>query len=106
MKLLYRYLFISDRGRPLSLRALSNLLDRLFLTIELAHLVEQLGQSIMKGIIGVPTPGPTPTLLCAPTAAARFYVAWDRMPSSPQLSRCPSAAASSALAYGPMVGID
>lgn len=37
MKLLYRYLFISDRGRPLSIRALSNVLDRLFLTIELAH---------------------------------------------------------------------
>ena len=33
MKLLYRYLFISDRGRPLSIRALSNVLDRLFLTI-------------------------------------------------------------------------
>jgi integrase len=30
-------LFISDRGRPLSIRALSNVLDRLFLTIELAH---------------------------------------------------------------------
>ena len=37
MKLLYRYLFISDRGRPLSIRALSNVLDRLFLNIELAH---------------------------------------------------------------------
>lgn len=37
MKLLYRYLFISDRGLPLSIRALSNVLDRLFLTIELAH---------------------------------------------------------------------
>ena len=37
MKLLYRYLFISDRGRSLSIRALSNVLDRLFLTIELAH---------------------------------------------------------------------
>ncbi|MCK1868935.1 tyrosine-type recombinase/integrase [Pseudomonas aeruginosa] len=37
MKLLHRYLFISDRGRPLSIRALSNVLDRLFLTIELAH---------------------------------------------------------------------
>ncbi|POA19705.1 site-specific integrase [Pseudomonas sp. FW300-N1A1] len=37
MKLLYRYLFISDQGRPLSIRALSNVLDRLFLTIELAH---------------------------------------------------------------------
>lgn len=37
MKLRYRYLFISDRGRPLSIRALSNVLDRLFLTIELAH---------------------------------------------------------------------
>ena len=37
MKLLYRYLFIWDRGRPLSIRALSNVLDRLFLTIELAH---------------------------------------------------------------------
>ena len=37
MKLLYRYLFVSDRGRPLSIRALSNVLDRLFLTIELAH---------------------------------------------------------------------
>ena len=36
MKLQYRYLFISDRGRPLSIRALSNVLDRLFLTIELA----------------------------------------------------------------------
>jgi integrase len=36
MKLLYRYLFISDRGRPLSIRALSNV-DGLFLTIELAH---------------------------------------------------------------------
>ncbi|XJV38557.1 hypothetical protein AB3464_01565 [Pseudomonas asplenii] len=35
--LLYRYLFISDRGRPLSIRALSNVFDRLFLTIELAH---------------------------------------------------------------------
>ncbi|WP_368607696.1 tyrosine-type recombinase/integrase [Pseudomonas fulva] len=32
MKLLHRYLFISDRGRPLSIRALSNVLDRLFLT--------------------------------------------------------------------------
>ncbi|WP_213881381.1 site-specific integrase [Pseudomonas sp. dw_358] len=37
MKLPYRYLFISDRGRPLSIRALSNVFDRLFLTIELAH---------------------------------------------------------------------
>ena len=37
MKLPYRYLFISDRGRPLSIRALSNVLDRLFLTIELAQ---------------------------------------------------------------------
>jgi site-specific recombinase XerD len=37
MKLPYRYLFISDRGRPLSIRALSSVLDRLFLTIELAH---------------------------------------------------------------------
>ena len=37
MKLPYRYLFISDRGRPLSIRALSNVLDRLFLIIELAH---------------------------------------------------------------------
>nr|WP_315405167.1 site-specific integrase [uncultured Pseudomonas sp.] len=37
IKLLYRYLFISDRGRPLSIRALSNVLERLFLTIELAH---------------------------------------------------------------------
>ncbi|WP_060511536.1 site-specific integrase [Pseudomonas sp. NBRC 111124] len=37
MKLPYRYLFISDRGRPLSIRALSNVLDRVFLTIELAH---------------------------------------------------------------------
>ena len=37
MKLMYRYLFISDRGRPLSIRALSNVLDRLFLTIELAR---------------------------------------------------------------------
>ena len=37
MKLPYQYLFISDRGRPLSIRALSNVLDRLFLTIELAH---------------------------------------------------------------------
>ena len=37
MKLPYRYLFISDRGRPLSIRALSNVLDRLFLAIELAH---------------------------------------------------------------------
>jgi integrase len=37
MKLLFRYLFISDRGRPLSIRALSSVLDRLFLTIELAH---------------------------------------------------------------------
>jgi len=37
MKLPYRYLFISDRGRPLSIRALSNVLDRLFMTIELAH---------------------------------------------------------------------
>lgn len=37
MKLLYHYLFISDRGRPLSIHALSNVLDRLFLTIELAH---------------------------------------------------------------------
>ncbi|WP_414912370.1 tyrosine-type recombinase/integrase [Pseudomonas sp. IT-P44] len=36
MKLQYRYLFISDRGLPLSIRALSNVLDRLFLTIELA----------------------------------------------------------------------
>jgi len=38
MKLPYRYLFISDRGLPLSIRALSNVLDRLFLTIELADL--------------------------------------------------------------------
>ncbi|MEN5028956.1 site-specific integrase [Pseudomonas sp. Ps21-P2] len=37
MKLLYRYLFISDRGRPLSIRALSDVFDRLFLTIELVH---------------------------------------------------------------------
>lgn len=37
IKLPFRYLFISDRGRPLSLRALANVLDRLFLTIELAH---------------------------------------------------------------------
>lgn len=37
MKLMYRYLFISDRGLPLSIRALSNVLDRLFLTIELAR---------------------------------------------------------------------
>ncbi|QPG61928.1 site-specific integrase [Pseudomonas sp. BIGb0427] len=37
MKLPYRYLFISDRGRPLSIRTLSNVFDRLFLTIELAH---------------------------------------------------------------------
>lgn len=37
MKLPSRYLFISDRGRPLSIRALANVLDRLFLTIELAH---------------------------------------------------------------------
>ncbi|MCO3721281.1 site-specific integrase [Pseudomonas aeruginosa] len=37
MKLPFRYLFISDRGRPLSIRALANVLDRLFLTIELAH---------------------------------------------------------------------
>lgn len=37
MKLPFRYLFISDRGRPLSIRALSSVLDRLFLTIELAH---------------------------------------------------------------------
>lgn len=37
MKLPYHYLFISDRGRPLSIRALSNVLDRLFLTIELVH---------------------------------------------------------------------
>ncbi|WP_194790467.1 tyrosine-type recombinase/integrase [Pseudomonas sp. UFMG81] len=37
IKLPYRYLFISDRGRPLSIRALSNVLDRLFLAIELAH---------------------------------------------------------------------
>lgn len=36
MKLPYRYLFISDRGRPLSIRALSNVLDRLFFSIELA----------------------------------------------------------------------
>lgn len=37
MKLPSRYLFISDRGRPLSIRALANVLDRLFLAIELAH---------------------------------------------------------------------
>ncbi|MFJ1336919.1 tyrosine-type recombinase/integrase [Pseudomonas caricapapayae] len=37
MKLPYHYLFISDRGRPLSIRTLSNVFDRLFLTIELAH---------------------------------------------------------------------
>lgn len=37
MKLLYRYLFISDRGLPLSIRAFSNVIDRMFLTIELAH---------------------------------------------------------------------
>jgi integrase len=37
MKLPYRYLFISDQARPLSIRALSSVLDRLFLTIELAH---------------------------------------------------------------------
>ncbi|PJI47470.1 MAG: recombinase [Pseudomonas sp.] len=37
MKMPSRYLFISDRGRPLSIRALANVLDRLFLTIELAH---------------------------------------------------------------------
>lgn len=37
IKLPYRYLFISDRGRPLSIRASSNVLDRLFLAIELAH---------------------------------------------------------------------
>ncbi|HHM5699169.1 site-specific integrase [Pseudomonas aeruginosa] len=37
IKLPFRYLFISDRGRPLSIRALANVLDRLFLTIELAH---------------------------------------------------------------------
>jgi integrase len=37
MKMPFRYLFISDRGRPLSIRALANVLDRLFLTIELAH---------------------------------------------------------------------
>lgn len=37
MKLPYRYLFISDRGRPLSIRTLSNVFDRLFLTIVLAH---------------------------------------------------------------------
>jgi len=36
MKLTSRYLFISDRGRPLSIRALASVLDRLFLTIELA----------------------------------------------------------------------
>jgi len=33
----YSHLFISDRGRPLWIRALSNVLDRLFLTIELAQ---------------------------------------------------------------------
>lgn len=37
IKLSFRYLFISDRGRPLSIRAFSNVLDRLFLAIELAH---------------------------------------------------------------------
>lgn len=37
IKLPFRYLFISDRGRPLSIRALANVLDRLFLAIELAH---------------------------------------------------------------------
>ena len=37
MKLPYRYLFISDRGRPLSIRALSHVLDRLFLAFEVAH---------------------------------------------------------------------
>jgi integrase len=37
VKLPHRYLFISDRGRPLSIRALSNVFDCLFLTIELAH---------------------------------------------------------------------
>lgn len=37
MKLQSRYLFISDRGRPLSIRALANVLDRLFLTIELVY---------------------------------------------------------------------
>ncbi|KTT63914.1 recombinase [Pseudomonas oryzihabitans] len=37
MKLPSRYLFISDRGRPLSIRALANVLDRLFLAIELAY---------------------------------------------------------------------
>lgn len=30
MKLPFRYLFISDRGRPLLIRALSSVLDRLF----------------------------------------------------------------------------
>ncbi|MDO7896891.1 site-specific integrase [Pseudomonas citrulli] len=54
MKLLYRYLFISDRGRPLSIRALSNVLDRLFLTIELAHpstqlLCERFGRRVSNG---------------------------------------------------------
>lgn len=37
MKMPFRYLFISDRGRPLSIRALASVLDRLFLTIDLAY---------------------------------------------------------------------
>jgi len=37
MKLPYRYLLKSDQGRPLSNRALSGVLNRLFLIIELAH---------------------------------------------------------------------
>ena len=37
IKLSFRYLFISDRGRPLSIRALANVLDRLFLKIDLTY---------------------------------------------------------------------
>ncbi len=37
MKMPFRYLFISDRGRPLSIRALASVFDRLFQTIEQAH---------------------------------------------------------------------
>lgn len=37
MKMPFRYLFISDRGRPLSLRALASVFDRLFQAIDQAH---------------------------------------------------------------------
>lgn len=80
MKLLYRYLFISDRGRPLSIRALSNVLDRLFLTIELAH------------------PGLLPTLSAHDfrhTFADRFWLTWSNsadMTSSAPLMSCDESA--------------